>query len=202
MNMKKRICLTIILVIVLLSSAVFAATDFTVKLESDKGIIKAGDKVEVALKLEDFTANAKGINVLLGTLEFDKTVFEELTTEDFTAMQYWGTPIYNGANGKLLLDAYTFVNVPHNALKIILTVKEEIGDITSTQIKLKDIEASDGENDLKIEDAVINFQIEKLMDSNLDNSDVNNKQFIMTGGIIAVLVVGSGIIIFVRRKNK
>lgn len=201
MNIKKEICLSIALCIVLLSSVVFAATNFTVKFEANKGIIRPGDKVEIALKLEDFFANEKGINVLLGTLEFDKTIFDELSTADLTTMQYWGTPTYNVANGKLLLDSHTFVNVPHNALKITLTVKNEISDVTSTQIKLKDIEASDGEKDLKVEDAVINFQIEKLLDKNVDSEDANSKATIIGGAIIAVLIVGIGIIVVIRKKK-
>jgi len=200
--MKKKITLSIIICSVLLSTIVLAATNFTVKLESTQNSIKSGDTVEIALKLDDFSKDASGINVLLGTLEYDRTIFEEVTVKNLSPIQYWGTPTYNPVNGKLLLDANEFVNTAHNALKLTLTVKNTISENTSTKIKFKNIEASDGENDLKIDDALITFEVEKSNDNNVSDSENNNKTVIMIVAIAGVVILGTLGIILVKRKIK
>lgn len=200
--MKKFISLFTCILILMFCSVIHATTTFTATLETDKSILKAGDEIEIALKLENFTENEKGINVLLGILDYDKSIFEKVEQEDITSIQYWEAPTFNTDNGKLLLDTYTFVSESHNAVKIKLKVKDNITETKTTEIKLKEIVASDGENDIEVEDAIVTLQVEKSTNSSsATNGSMDNKIVYMVIIILAIIILGSIIIVAFKRKN-
>ena len=193
------ICLA--LLITLTTSVAYATTTFTAKLESDKLTVKAGEEVEVVLKLEDFTENEKGTNVLLGTLEYDRNIFEKIEDEDIEILQYWNSPMYNSENGKLILEANEFINTPHNVLKIKFKVKDNIEENTSTEIRVKEISGSDSQVDILTDDAVAVLQVEKanLEDSTNENTS-DNKMMIVILSILGIIIVGSICIVIVKKK--
>lgn len=196
--MKKFASICIALIIVFIMSTVFATTTFTAKLESNKSVIKAGEEVEVVLKLEGFTENEKGINVLLGTIEYDKNIFEKLEDNNIELLQFWNSPMYNSENGKIILEANEFIDTSHNVLKIKLKVKENIGANTTTEVKVKEISASDGQTDIYVEDAAAAIQVEKTNGGNIISSD--NKMVIAVLSILGIVIVGSICIVFVKKK--
>ncbi len=199
--MKKFASVCIALIIVFITSAVYATTTFTAKLETDKSVIKAGEELEIVLKLENFTENEKGINVLIATLEYDKGIFEVVSENDISLVQFWNAPIYNSENGKIVMESNDFIDTSHNALKIKLKVKENIEENTTTEIKVKDISASDGEKDIYVEDAVAVIQVEKLTEEEIANNNTNdNKILIMTLAILGIVIVGSVCIVIVKKK--
>ena len=199
--MKKFASVCIALIIVFITSAVYATTTFTAKLETDKSVIKAGEELEIVLKLENFTENEKGINVLIATLEYDKGIFEVVSENDISLVQFWNAPIYNSENGKIVMESNDFIDTSHNALKIKLKAKENIEENTTTEIKVKDISASDGETDIYVEDAVAVIQVEKLTEEeNANNNTNDNKILIMTLAILGIVIVGSVCIVIVKKK--
>ena len=203
MSMKKVISFITCILIMLFSSVIYATTSFTATLQSDKSNLKAGEEVEVVLKLENFTENENGVNVLLGVLDYDKSIFEKVEQEDITSIQYWEAPTLNPENGKLLLDTYTFVNESHNAVKIKLKVKENISETKTTEIKLTDIVASDGESDIVIDDSITTLQVEKSVVSvNAADGFKDNKIVYMVIIILAVLILGSILIVVVKKKKE
>ena len=199
--MKKITSICLSLIIIFITSVAYATTTFTAKLESDKLIVKAGEEVEIVLKLEDFTENEKGTNVLLGTLEYDRNIFEKIEDEDIEILQYWNSPMYNSENGKLILEANEFINTPHNVLKIKFKVKDNIEENTSTEIRVKEISGSDSQVDILTDDAVAVLQVEKanLEDSTNENT-ADNKMMIVILSILGIIIVGSICIVIVKKK--
>ena len=199
--MKKIISLCIILVILVMTSFVYATTTFVAKLECNKTTVKAGEELEIVLKLEDFTENENGINVILGTIEYDKNIFEKLDEDDIELLQYWVSPVYNAENGKIILEANEFVDTSHNVLKIKFNVKETMNDNMKTEIKVKDICASDGQTDIYVEDAVAVVHVQNH-DSvyNLEDDTLNNKTLIAIFAILVIIIIGSICIVFVKKK--
>ena len=198
--MKKFASICISLIIVFIMSTVYATTTFTAKLESNKSVIKAGEEVEVVLKLEGFTENEKGINVLLGTIDYDKNIFEKLEENDIELLQYWNSPMYNSENGKIILEANEFIDTSHNVLKIKLKVKENIEANTTTEVKVKEISASDSQTDIYVEDAVAVIQVEKTNGDNVNENSSDNKMLIAVLSILGIVIVGSICIVFVKKK--
>lgn len=199
--MKKITSICLSLIIIFITSVAYATTTFTAKLESDKLTVKAGEEVEIVLKLEDFTENEKGTNVLLGTLEYDRNIFEKIEDEDIEILQYWNSPMYNSENGKLILEANEFINTPHNVLKIKFKVKDNIEENTSTEIRVKEISGSDSQVDILTDDAVAVLQVEKanLEDSTNENT-ADNKMMIVILSILGIIIVGSICIVIVKKK--
>lgn len=198
--MKKFASICIALIIVLIMSVVHATTTFTAKLESNKSVIKAGEEVEVVLKLEGFTENEKGINVLLGTIEYDKNIFEKLEENDIELLQFWNSPMYNSENGKIILEANEFIDTSHTVLKLKLKVKENIAENTTTEVKVKEISASDSQTDIYVEDAVAVLQVEKINGDNANGNSSDNKMLIAVLSILGIVIVGSICIVFVKKK--
>ena len=199
--MKKITSICLSLIIIFITSVAYATTTFTAKLESNKLTVKAGEEVEIVLKLEDFTENEKGTNVLLGTLEYDRNIFEKIEDEDIEILQYWNSPMYNSENGKLILEANEFINTPHNVLKIKFKVKDNIEENTSTEIRVKEISGSDSQVDILTDDAVAVLQVEKanLEDSKNENT-ADNKMMIVILSILGIIIVGSICIVIVKKK--
>lgn len=199
--MKKITSICLSLIIIFITSVAYATTTFTAKLESNKLTVKAGEEVEIVLKLEDFTENEKGTNVLLGTLEYDRNIFEKIEDEDIEILQYWNSPMYNSENGKLILEANEFINTPHNVLKIKFKVKDNIEENTSTEIRVKEISGSDSQVDILTDDAVAVLQVEKanLEDSTNENTS-DNKMMIVILSILGIIIVGSICIVIVKKK--
>lgn len=199
--MKKFTSLCIALIIVFITSAVYATTTFTAKLESDKSVVKAGEELEIVLKLENFTENEKGINVFLGTLDYDKNLFETVEEDDITVLRYWNSPMFNSQNGKVIVEANEFIDVPHNVLKIKLKAKENIEKNTTTEIKIKEISTSDGQTDIYVDDAVAVLQVEKVNAEDGNNKNTSdNKIMIMVLAILGIVIVGSICIVLVKKK--
>ena len=98
-------------------------------------------------------------------------------------------------------ESNDFIDTSHNALKIKLKAKENIEENTTTEIKVKDISASDGETDIYVEDAVAVIQVEKLTEEeNANNNTNDNKILIMTLAILGIVIVGSVCIVIVKKK--
>jgi len=198
LNMKKKSSIILFVCIVLISSIVLAQTSFNAELESNKEVLKPGDTVEVTLKLKEFSEHGTGINAIVMTLDYDKTIFNELTEDNFKALESWGKPTFNSEKGIILLLSNSFVNVEHDALKINLTVRDNIDNNITTEVKLKDISAADAQSDIELEDIVLNLQIGNLADN---ISEESNLQVVVISAIIAILVVGTAVIVIIKRKK-
>ena len=92
--MKKVLIATIMLVVgfVMCANFTYAASSLSCKMEAiaDKAEIKAGDTVKVTFKLKDVQiteeADGEGILAAMGTIKYDTSVFEEITTNSIEAL--------------------------------------------------------------------------------------------------------------------
>ncbi len=169
---RKIIALSLILVILTLVSNVYAASKFEVNLSTEKSEYNKNDEFEVDVKVRNIQ-DEKGIIALGGTLEYDKNSLELVKME---AQGDWTKPSYNEDNGKFVADRdKNYATKDESVFKITFKVKEESKkDITIT---LKDISASNGEEDIKTDNVskVITIKNSTVPDTKPgDNNDGNN----------------------------
>lgn len=147
--MKKTLSIMAIAILMLTlgMGAVNATTDFKVALTADSTRVEQGGTVVITVSLKDFTANETGINSLIATLDYDKTVFETVKQADFAAQNGWSAIVYNENEGKLTTDNASFMTENHEAFKVTLKVKAN-ATIGNTTVTLKEINGSDADTDV------------------------------------------------------
>ena len=157
--MKKTLVTFIIMILILASwVTTVQALSFTVTLKPSATVVEKGGTVEVIAALSNIDAG-NGINSLLATLEYDRNVFETITSDseshlskEITGIQGWDKLLYNQDKGKFVTDRDTFAKTDMDAIKITLKVKESAAT-GSTTITIKDISASNGQQDINAQNA-------------------------------------------------
>ena len=141
--MRKSKILTILLMIVLLltlvAGTVNAASAGVILTSNSK--LKAGETVTVDINLSALEAEG-GISGIQAKVNYDKDVFETLTTSSFTSANGW-TAKYSDNSGILTGLKDTKVTSPEKIFTITLKVKSDI-TVNSATITLEDIKVSGG----------------------------------------------------------
>lgn len=111
---------------------------------------------------DDTTKDTRGVDVIVATIDYDKDIFEELTADNFKGLNEWGEVSYNPENNKFCLSSKTYNTDP--IVEITFKVKEDIkaemeAECIQTQVAVRYIEASDGENDLFLSDVSMPISI-------------------------------------------
>ena len=163
--MKKtlRIVLVLLLALVMCSTAVYAtdateSTTFNVALAANQTNVAVGGEVELTISLNNFTEGKTGINTFYFVLDYDKAVFETVAGENFTASNGWGAVMFNSATGEGITDNSMFIAEDHEAVKVKLKVKDN-ANVGNTTITVRDVESSDGSNDIHPADQSITLTI-------------------------------------------
>ena len=127
MRSLKLFSSVVIIMIVLFSFAgQVNASSFNVEINSDKTTIEPGEEIIVTFGVTDVDMGENGINVLEGTLEYDKTIFEEVKEENIRSNGKWQTS-YNESTGKflsMLVDDGAVQNT--QIIEISLTAKTKL----------------------------------------------------------------------------
>ncbi len=142
-NKLQKILLIIILCICLISTLFTtskAADNFTTKLTASSTTVEAGDEITVGIVLTNINVG-NGIQAIQGTLTYDT---EKLTYSNITASNGWGSPVYNPANGMIVVESSNYVTTEQEILKVTFKVKEGI-EPGNAQIQFSEVQASDGE---------------------------------------------------------
>ncbi len=202
MKKKNTFCMLLSMIIVVLCSVVYATETFTMELQANKNTLKPGEELEIILSMGGFTEEGNGIGAVLANLEYDRTIFDRIEKENITVLKYWEEPTFNPENGSLLIDSYTFVNEPHEAVKIKLKVKDKIKETTTTEIKLTNIVGTDGDHDIEVADATTTVNIEKSRLFFGSNSQDNSNLFYIIAGVAVLVILVGVIVIFVTKKSK
>ena len=193
--MKKRISLlmALILFIACLSGVVNAANSMKMILTSDSKLVP-GDTVVVDFKISEINAG-DGIDAIVGTLDYNKNVFEEVTEDNFEGQNRWSLGMYDTETQMFTLLKSSKINLPSDVLKITLRVKDS-ASADSTTITVKDITTSGGieTGDIEVEDVTItidkrvsnpepevNETVNEVVNETV-NEEVNNTQNEITGG--------------------
>lgn len=180
--MKKAIyCLVIIIALVLCSNVALAASaSFGIALTSTKTEVNPGDEITVTLKVRDFQNINEGLYSFLAKIEYDTQFFETLTQDSIKGLGTWSSvPTFNPDTGLVVADSGSGVKTESDVFSVIFKVKETAQTGSSTQIIVKDFEASEGEEDLIAnENAIININVITNDNNNdeEDNNDNNNNE--------------------------
>ncbi len=110
-------------------------SDVVVRLEcNDK--IEAGKTVTVSIKL---TEVKKNVDTFIGTIEYDKNIFEEITEDDMEPVNKWSYPVYNEKVGIFMIEKTKGTEEDEEIMKITLRVKDNVTE-TKSIVKLTDLE--------------------------------------------------------------
>ena len=124
--------------------------------------IGAGEDLAVEVRMKNVRSE-EGIGAILAKLVYDKSVFEQITKENFVEGEEWDAPEYNSQNeneGKLFTLTKTGENMTTE--NVIFTINMKVlpnAQTGNTTIKLSGIGTTDGENDIVNDDAVISITI-------------------------------------------
>lgn len=178
-NLKSKILLIVLVLFTIISLTNFVSA-FSVSMElTSTSKLKAGDVVTVTLKISNVDAG-EGIDAIVGALEYDKNVFEEVTEENFEDRNRWKVNIYSTQSQKFTVLKSSKVNTAGEVLAITLRAKDTV-NVDSTTITIKDITASGGAvsdggtGDIVISPAsvTINKEIVQQPDDNNNKVDTN-----------------------------
>lgn len=180
--MKKTLVTLIIIAIALTASiTTVQAASFAVKLTPSTTQVQKGSTVKVVVAVNNLNFEERGLTALYGILDYDKTVFNELTvTEDYIANEIngvngWDRPTLNPNSNKMLTSKGGYQKTDADILEIALTVKET-AKVGTTTITLKDIKGSDNESDIAAVNTSCTIQItEKTAGDNNPSGTVKPK---------------------------
>ena len=214
--MKKSLSIIIIVIILLIAGItnVSATTKFDVALSTSAKTVKQGETVDLTVSLKNFTKGEVGINAMLLVIDYDKNVFNTLTTDDITVKGGWGGLAFNPTNGKMALDNAVFMAEDHDMLVIRFTAKASAKE-GSTMITIKGVDASDGVNDIFPADQsiAVNVQNNSTLQNNVQDTpnspdstnNSNNVRNILIGTVAGIVVIaiiaGIAYVIVLKRKN-
>ena len=120
-----------------------------------------GEEFEITLRIESLKNVEKGLMNLGGQLKFDSNILEEVK---IIAGEGWAEDErFNRENFKFVTDGNGTMTEASDIFKIQFKVKDdlEITDTIKTTISIENIEASNGEMDIRAEHAIIDVDIHK-----------------------------------------
>lgn len=140
--MKKKIILCTVLLICVLTVAVFASS-YSIKItinSSTSSTVKVGETVSLLVSFNNITGD--GVGAVVGKIEYDKTIFEKIVATDVVACSGWNSVAYNDIEGNNMEGSFTterasgdIIKTDNELMKITLKVKEN-AKIGSTDVKI------------------------------------------------------------------
>lgn len=175
--MKKVAYLLIITVVLaLFSNVVLAANEssFGIGVSATKTSINPGDEITVTVKLKDFKNITEGLYAFSALIQYDNNVFETLTENSVKGLGTWSSlPTFNPETGLITADSGVGVKTESDAFSITFKVKDNAEIGKSTQITVKDFEASEGDADISANASGI-LTINIVEKNTANNSSSNN----------------------------
>lgn len=164
-KIRKMFIAMFIFVVSVYASIAYAETKniFKAKLTADNTSINSGDSVTLTLQISDIDMGEDGINVVEGTLNYDKDIFEKVLVTDFQDQDNWQTT-YNSEdtekNGKFLsANLSNKVKENTNILKVTLKTKKDLKESKKTTIEIKDITSNNGKDLINIGNCNVKIKI-------------------------------------------
>lgn len=179
--MKKTITLFIIttLMIIFLITATLAAS-YNVKItlkDVTSANIEQGQTITFVIKLSNIDTG-DGIGAISGRFVYDTEVFEEVKAADVVAGNGWGSISYNDENdekGRFVTEraAGDIVSEDNDLMEITAKIKNN-AILGRTEIKITDISASTGNDEIEISDVKAAITIVDENGNSVNNNTVNN----------------------------
>lgn len=165
----------VLLVLIYSATTTLAVMNFNISMSTDQKRIMAGQEVVVSIDLTDTIIEEFPITAFLATIEYDKSVFEELTNDSFklNSGEESGAA-YNPENDRFVMDCN--LSNDANLVNITFKVKENfnVDFLYNTEIKLTDIVASDGVSEITPDDIELEVAIVREIDELLKIELVQN----------------------------
>ncbi len=119
--------------------------------------IHPGDEITLNFNITGLDSIEKGIMALGGKLEYDSNVLEVL---EIKGVNNWSETVsYNEENFKFVIDSNKYVSAEETAFSMKFKVNDTIAETTNTKVMVKELEASNGELDIKSNDAQIDIDV-------------------------------------------
>lgn len=118
-----------------------------------------GSEFEVSINVSDFQNVEKGINTILGQLNYDKTVLDMIGIKTQEHGWIFDENSLNDENLKFATVNDTFINQDNNVFTVKFKVKETITQNQSTIVGIKNILASNGMIDIASSDAQLKINV-------------------------------------------
>lgn len=216
--MKKIVTLSLALLTVMIMITNVYAASFSAELKTDKVNLENTDEFEVEMSVLNIQDD-RGLITLGGTLEYNKNDLNLVTMD---SVGEWTKPVYNEANGKFVMDRDGLTT--NNETVIKMTFKVNNKNTKNTDIILRDIIASNAEEDIEANDIKLTVKIENntiepgtSVDTNKGNGTItpeNNANtskphsrpgaipYAGTTTIIALIVLVAGVAVFLLVRIK
>ena len=167
---------------------------FEVNLKSSKDTLNPGDIFEINFEIDNLQNIGEGLIVIGGQLEFDQEVLEIVK---ITSENGWNIDknSINEDNFKFVTDRGEYVKESGIVYTIQLKVKEDIELPKDVTFKAKEIEASNGEVDIKTEDVQIELHIEEIIK---DEAKITSDKYVIGEEFISRILPNTTVSEFMR----
>lgn len=198
MKSMKRIGICLFVIIVMFWNSV--SNGVNILMEADNLEVKENQEIKVIVKLEDIDVK-QGINAIQGKLEYDKNIFEKVTSTNLITKNNWSI-VYNEEEGQeegkfIMITFSEGEKENQELLEITLKTKQNL-ESTKSEIKLTELGTSDSEKIINIDEQTIEVEVQGSK-----VAKVANKQLVIVAMIIAIIVLVVITILKVRKyKNQ
>lgn len=162
----------IMFILILLAPNIVFGVSFSGKIEASTNKIKAGEEIEFKFYLQDYEDIEDGLNAYKATLDYDSNIFENVELEDFKSQNQWQEFLYNENTHEFIAIKKAGSKNSEEVVTLKLRAKNDIKS-GETTIKIKDIVASEGKEDIKANDVEAKIAI---ISSEYGNSSNNNSE--------------------------
>lgn len=170
--MKKTRIITITLIFLLVFSIigkVYANSSFTITMQASKNKLNKNEEFTVEVKISNIQ-DEKGIIAIGGEIDYDKNSLTLLKLE--SSSEAWAKPTYYNESNKFVIDRESLSKAEENIFKMIFKVNEESSQ--NPKISLKNVAASNGDEDIKTSDTNIAVTINNGSSINPTQSPTNS----------------------------
>lgn len=147
--MKKTISIIIIIILLLLN--VFTLTSnaisFSVSLSPEQANVPSGKTIDIYLSTTNMNIGGEGMSLFSCILNYDKTIFEEISEESITGLNGWNAS-YNSTTGNICLDNEKNITEDSQLCKLTFTVKSTVTE-GNGEISITEPQTSNGRIDIK-----------------------------------------------------
>ncbi len=133
-------------------------TGFNVVLKSSKTELYPGDEFEVDVDIQNLNVD-KGLIAFSGQLEYDVDKLEKISVHSNKGS--WNESVMSDKSFKFVTDSESLIKEDGNVLTIKFRVKDTLTEATLTDIKVKNIIASNGIKDIPSDAVQITLKIKK-----------------------------------------
>lgn len=180
------------IVTMLITLSIVNASGFEMKLESDKDIVKPGETIILTASIQNIDMTNDGIDLLLASISYDNSVFENLEASNIKAVGEWGGLLFNPDNNKLILERNSQTKENESVFQITLKAKDDI-KVESTNISISQAQSTDGNQDIDGIDGKLELKTQNYY---------NKFIFIVTIIIVLIIILAiTGFIIYKKRKG-